>query len=211
MTTAPLELGIAPSRDAVGIGSGPLLGQASHRLINQDSGDVEYYTPSEIVEAARRVMGQIELDPFSSATANERVKAARYFTPREDGLAQPWITPAFWMNHPFGRTTNGPCIRKADAEYESGRAVSGCCITFAATSEQWFQPLLRRPQCYLTPRTNYYNPDGSLKVGVTKGSVVTYFGRDIEAFAREFSAFGVIKVAWPNAEVRHGAKDADLD
>lgn len=39
----------------------------AHRLINQDSGDVEYYTPTEITEAARRVMGGIDLDPFSSA------------------------------------------------------------------------------------------------------------------------------------------------
>lgn len=166
----------------------------SHQLINQDSGEVEYYTPTEIVEAARRLMGQIELDPFSSAMANNRVRASRYFTPKENGLAQPWITPAFWMNHPFGRTTNGPCIRKAVDEYESGRSAQGCCITFAATSEQWFQPLLRRPQCYLCPRTNYFMPDGSIKVGVTKGSVVTYFGRDVVAFAREFRALGIIKV-----------------
>jgi hypothetical protein len=172
--------------------------RASHQLINQDSGAVEYYTPQEIIEAARRVMGQIELDPFSSDVGNLRVRAARYFTPKENGLAQPWITPAFWMNHPFGRTTNAPCICKAEREYTEGRATEGCCITYAATSEVWFQPLLRRPQCYLSPRTNYYMPDGSLKMGVTKGSVVTYFGRNIEAFAREFNAFGAIKVAWPH-------------
>lgn len=174
-----------------------------HRLINQNSGDVEYYTPSEIVEAARRTMGQIELDPFSSDEANKRVRAKRYFTPKEDGLVQPWITPAFWMNHPFGRSTNGPCVNKAVEEFKSGRAKQGCCITFAATSEQWFQPLLLRPQCYLSPRTNYFLPDGSLKVGVTKGSVVTYFGYDIGAFAREFSPLGVVKVRLPVfAEVR---------
>jgi ParB family chromosome partitioning protein len=168
----------------------------NHQRINSDSGDVEYYTPQEIVEAARRVMGQIELDPFSSAVANTRVKASRYFALEDDGLNQPWNTPAFWMNHPFGRKTNGPCVRKAEAEYDSGRAICGCCITFAATSEQWFQPLLRRPQCYLSPRTNYYLPDGSLKKGVTKGSVVTYFGIDISVFAREFAGFGVIKIPY---------------
>ena len=31
-------------------------------LINQTSGKVEYYTPADIVEAARRVMGSIDLD-----------------------------------------------------------------------------------------------------------------------------------------------------
>ena len=42
-------------------------------LINQTSGKVEYYTPADIVEAARRVMGSIDLDPASSPAANETV------------------------------------------------------------------------------------------------------------------------------------------
>lgn len=169
----------------------------AHRLINQDSGDVEYYTPTEITEAARRVMGGIDLDPFSSAAANERIKATLYFTSQDDGLNQEW-RGRFWMNHPFSRAMNPLCIQKAELEYAQGRATQGCCITFAATSEAWFQPLLRRPQCYISPRTNYFMPDGTKKAGVTKGSVVTYFGDNIEAFAREFRAFGVIKVAWPH-------------
>lgn len=182
-------------------------GWASHQLINQDSGNVEYYTPAKIIEAARRTMGGIDLDPFSSATANERVKAAHFYTPNEDGLIQPWHG-RFWMNHPFGRDTNAPCVAKAEKEYSEGRATEGCCITFAATSEQWFQPLLRRPQCYLTPRTNYYLPDGSLKRGVTKGSVVTYYGTNIEAFAREFSSLGVVKVSWPNTTMSNERESA---
>jgi len=167
----------------------------AHQLINQDSGDVEYYTPAHIVDAARRTMGGVDLDPFSSASANERVRASRYFTLDDDGLNQPWFG-RFWMNHPFGRETNRLCIEKAEREYMEGRAEEGCCITFAATSEAWFQPLMCRPQCYLTPRTNYHLPDGTLKRGVSKGSVVTYFGLNVDGFAREFAPLGVVKVAW---------------
>lgn len=168
---------------------------SSHQLINQDSGDVEYYTPPEIVEAARRTMGGIDLDPASSETANLRVKAARIFTQADDGLSQPW-EGRVWVNHPFGRTTNAPWILKMDSEYKRGGVQHMCCITFAATSERWFQPLARQPQCFLSPRTNYFLPDGSLKRGVTKGSVVTYFGPDIAAFAREFGVLGVVKVPY---------------
>ena len=50
---------------------------ASHQQINQTSGDVEYYTPPAIIEAARLVMGTIDLDPASSETANERVRAGQ--------------------------------------------------------------------------------------------------------------------------------------
>lgn len=43
------------------------------QLINQTSGNTEYYTPIDIVDAARYVMGWIDLDPASSALANARI------------------------------------------------------------------------------------------------------------------------------------------
>ena len=58
----------------------------SAQLINQDSGEFEYYTPEFIIEAARRTMGGIDLDPASSFVANERVRATRYFDHLDDSL-----------------------------------------------------------------------------------------------------------------------------
>lgn len=160
-------------------------------LINQTSGKVEYYTPAEIVEAARRVMDAIDLDPASSATANRLVGAARYFTEEDDGLAQEW-SGRVWMNHPFGKTSNPRWISKLVLEYRAKRVSQACCITYAATSERWFQPLFAFPLCFLAPRTNYRLPDGSIKEGVTKGSVVAYLGWNIEAFYREFHKLGAM-------------------
>ena len=45
----------------------------SHKNCNQDSGVVEYYTQSYLVEMARKVIGQIDLDPASCADANKKV------------------------------------------------------------------------------------------------------------------------------------------
>lgn len=172
----------------------------AHQLINQTSGNVEYYTPAEIIEAAWRTLGVIDLDPASSVLANERVKATRIYTEADDGLAQEW-NGNVWMNHPFGRIQNPKWIAKIEAEYRTGRMLEACCITFACTSEQWFQPLLRRPQCYLSPRTNYLLPDGGVLRGVTKGSVVTYYGNHTERFATAFSTLGVVKVTYaPNSD-----------
>lgn len=165
----------------------------NHQLINQDSHDYEYYTPLEIVNAARFVMGGITLDPFSSDVANKKIGAEKIFTVNDNGLSQKWFGKV-WMNHPFGRKMNKLCIEKIVKEYISGNIEMACCITFAATSELWFKPLLEYPQCFLSPRTNYFLPNGELKRGVTKGSVVTYFGEDINKFKEFFSKFGVVKI-----------------
>lgn len=72
-----------------------------HKQINQTSGVVEYYTPGFVTDAARYVMGAIDLDPASSVKANETVKAKRFFTKDIDGLSRRWEGKVF-MNHPFG-------------------------------------------------------------------------------------------------------------
>lgn len=167
----------------------------AHQLINQTSGDTEYYTPPEIIEAARSVMGKIDIDPASSAKANERVLARLYYNQTEDGLLFPWHGTV-WLNWPFGRIQNPKWCAKLISEYEIRNTVQACTITFAATSEAWFQPLMQYPQCYLTPRTNYYLADGTKKKGVTKGSVVTYFGQQLDLFAAKFERFGTIKIRY---------------
>lgn len=162
------------------------------QLIHQDSGRSEYFTPIEIVEAARELMGTIDLDPASSVLVNRRIKASYIYTKEDDGLSHDWFGNV-WLNHPFSRKNNPLWIAKLVEEHLAVD-MQICCITFAATSEKWFQPLLKYPQCFLSPRTNYYLPDGSLKKGVTKGSVVTYLGDDVLRFTEVFNNFGVVKI-----------------
>ena len=159
------------------------------QLINQDSGNQEYYTDPKIVDAAREVMGgTIHLDPASCQYANDNhVKADNFYSLSDSvsWLDKQWLGNV-WLNHPFGRKENPLAINKLIYEYETGNTNEACCITFACTSELWFQPLLDFPMCFLYPRTNYYLPDGSLKKGVTKGSVVTYLGCDVNLFKHVF-------------------------
>ncbi|MEM7133208.1 MAG: DNA N-6-adenine-methyltransferase [Chloroflexota bacterium] len=166
------------------------------QLINQDSGKVEYYTPEFITHAAREVMGGIDLDPASSPEANQRVEATEFYTLTDNGLAQRWYGRV-WMNHPFGRNRNSRWINKLIWEYEVGEVEQACCLTFASTSEKWFKPLFAYPICFLSPRTNFILPDGSVKRGVTKGSVVTYLGHRVVAFVKAFSPLGKVMLpAW---------------
>ncbi len=186
-------------------------------LINQTSGTYEYFTPPEIIAAARECMGTIDLDPASSIEANKRVDANVFYNDVMDGLTMRWFGNV-WLNHPFHagwKACTPDCDRKsckkrghiyhdipsnADwvnylvGQYEAGNIVQSCNITFAATSEQWFQPLLKRPQCFLCPRTNYLLPNGEVLPGVTKGSVVTYFGANTLRFAEAFKHLGTVKI-----------------
>jgi len=166
----------------------------NHQYINQTSNTVEWYTPSEIIEAARKTLGRIDLDPFSCEQANKTVKATHIFTKQDDGFEQHWFGKV-WCNHPFSRENNKRIAWKALEEH-----VSNDCeivmITFAATSEAWFKPLLHRPQCYLHGRTNYYDQEGNKVKGVTKGSVITYFGKNVHAFYEAFKHLGTVKVRY---------------
>ncbi len=90
----------------------------------------EWYTPAPFVEAAREVMGAIDLDPASHAEANLTIKAARFFTEDDDGLAQPWrgrvflnppgkkgegLVPKFWMKlvESYGLIDDGQRVTQA--------------------------------------------------------------------------------------------------
>lgn len=160
------------------------------QLINQDSGNYEWYTPIEIVNMAREVMGEIDLDPASSVKANVLIGAKKFYSER--GLDERWFGN-IWLNHPFSREDNKTWIWKLIDGYGIGDIKQACCITFAATSEQWFRPLLQFKQCFIHGRTNYYLPDGTKKKGVTKGSVVTYLGENEDKFIEVFSQIGTVK------------------
>lgn len=55
----------------------------------------ERYTPSYVVEAARRVVKRFALDPASSEAANTIIQARRIYTAEDDGLSKKWKGPVF--------------------------------------------------------------------------------------------------------------------
>lgn len=162
-----------------------------HQYINQDSGNFEWYTPIDIVERARKTMGSIDLDPFSSEVANKRVGANQYYDC--NGFENEWFGNV-WVNHPFSKENNQRIFNKISKEYFDGRIKQACVITFASTSEKWFKGFLDSPICFIYGRTNYFLPNGEKKSGVTKGSCVTYFGDNIESFIENFSEIGKVKI-----------------
>ena len=70
--------------------------------IKHSSATVEHYTPIWLVEKARYVLGEIDLDPASSPIANEAVKARRVFTAEQNALWQPEWKGRTFLNPPGG-------------------------------------------------------------------------------------------------------------
>ncbi|MEH6711602.1 MAG: DNA N-6-adenine-methyltransferase [Paraglaciecola polaris] len=188
----------------------------SHQNVNQTSGNVEIYTPGNLIELAKRVMGPIDLDPASSIVANRTVGAAKIYTKRGNGLAKPWFGNV-WMNHPWGAKENkckthcdktickkrghhltqalpgnAAWIEKLITEYESGKVKQGMCITYASTSEKWFKPLTDYPICFLHGRTSFLTPEGDELNQNTKGCAITYFGEQYSKFDTVFSEVGAV-------------------
>lgn len=174
----------------------------------QSSDSNEWYTPAEYIEAARRVMGAIDLDPASNPFANRIVKASYYHTEATDGFAQTWYGRV-WLNPPYGRdndneSNQGKWSARLTLDYCEGRIEQAVLLVNAVTDRQWFAPLWDFPICFVSKRIEFYT-DSDRRAAPTHGNVLVYFGKHIEAFAREFSPFG--RIVLPNgalSEVWHG-------
>jgi hypothetical protein len=102
------------------------------------------------------------------------------------------------------KPTRGHCIdyeipgnaiwtNKLADEYYKGNIEEAICITFSSMSEDWMWPLLQEVQCFPRGRVHYRKPDGTVDRQATKGSVLTYFGKNPEKFEAVFSAIGKVK------------------
>ncbi|MCE2597172.1 hypothetical protein K6Y31_20570 [Motilimonas cestriensis] len=197
------------------------MSQNSANLINQTSGEFEYYTPPLWPNLARELMGQIDLDPASNEIANKTIQATAIFTQQTDGLSQNWFGNV-WMNHPFHRgeqpcpknrdkckkkacvkrgyhidepiPSNEDWINKIVSEYQNGYIKQAVMICFCSSSETWFKPLLQYPQLFPNGRVHYHKADGSKADNCTKGSVITYLGPDLDGFIKIFGPHGTIKI-----------------
>jgi hypothetical protein len=162
----------------------------SSKAVQLTSDCNEYYTLSEHIEAARDVLGCIDLDPASCEAANGIVKAKRYFTISEDGLAKNW-TGRVWMNPPWGEA--GPLfVRKLLNSYAEGTVAAAVLLVNAhATDAKWFQPLWDFTLCFTAPRIRFWQPEDK-QSSPNAGTVFVYFGPDKDTFDTVFSRYGAI-------------------
>lgn len=154
----------------------------------------EWYTPSQYVEAARELMGGIDVDPASNAFANEKVQAATYYDIETNGLNQQWIGRV-WLNPPYGRdggdSNQEIWTRQLIEQFAFGFVTEAVLLVNANTEAKWFQPLYSHPICFTDHRIRFYTREG-VPTQPTQGNAFIYFGSNIEKFAEIFSQFGPV-------------------
>jgi phage N-6-adenine-methyltransferase len=157
----------------------------------QGTGHVEWYTPARYVEAARTVMGGIDLDPASSEIANRTVQAQQFYTVEDDGLAQPWCG-RLWLNPPYSQPWIAQFLAKLVAETEKGAVRQAIALTHNYTDTAWFQATAPAAAavCFTRGRIAFVNPDTSVGASPTQGQAFFYFGPNAQTFAEVFSPIG---------------------
>jgi phage N-6-adenine-methyltransferase len=167
---------------------------ANHRA--EGTGENEWFTPAEYIEAARLVLEEIDLDPATHPIAQETIKASHFFTRADNSLNREWHGRV-WLNPPYGRGEIGPFIDKLVHEIEAGHVTAAVLLTHNYTDTEWWHRAFPAMQalCFTRGRVKFIDEEGE-PCAPTQGQVFFYFGPDVEEFAAVFNAFGAISAPW---------------
>jgi hypothetical protein len=164
--------------------------------VSHNSGNNEWYTPKEFVDAARLAMGSIDTDPATSELANQTVGASQIFTAADDGRAQQW-SGNVWMNPPYSKGLIGDFAEAVTLKYTNGEIEQATILVNNATETRWFQRMLKKASAVCLPasRIKFIDPNGKPSAPL-QGQAIIYMGRgdSLDRFIAEFGKIGFVMV-----------------
>ena len=156
-----------------------------------------WFTPPEYLDSVKAVMGNIDLDPFTSERANEIVGAKSIFTIEHSAFDNDWkVTDKVhvFMNPPYSAGMCSRAVNRFIDQYEAKRFVEGIVLVNNATDTRWFNALAKRCTsiCFTNHRISFWNADRKNVSGNTRGQAFFYFGSKRAKFRKAFEKHGVI-------------------
>lgn len=192
VTPQVLERAIATAKEGGEVTPTAVRRSAIGAHVGHSSGENEWYTPPEHIEAARKTMGAIDLDPASTAEANRVVGAATFYDEAADGLTRPW-KGRVWMNPPYAQPLVAQFCSKLVGAYSAGTVTEAAVLVNNATETAWFQELAEEATavCFPRGRVRFWAPDRK-SAAPLQGQAILYFGKQPSRFVEEFSTFGIV-------------------
>jgi len=160
--------------------------------VSHNTGEVEWYTPTKYIEAARAVMGGIDVDPASCEKANSTVRASTYYTEADNGLIKGW-PGRVWLNPPYSSSLVSAFGKALTEKVASRETTEAILLVNNATETEWGQGVQSRADmvCFPSKRIKFLSPDGE-KGAPLQGQMVLYFGANTERFKDVFSGLGIV-------------------
>jgi hypothetical protein len=166
-------------------------------LAHLSSESDDWYTPANLIDAARKTMGSIDTDPASCITAQRQIGATIFYTKDQDGLRTdlPW-KGAVWLNPPYGRGESSATafVTRLLKEFKAGTITQAItCLNLASSCALWFDPIWETATVHLIyrGRPNFWNGQHQ-DSSPTKGIILSYFGDHSDRFIAAFERFGHI-------------------
>lgn len=151
----------------------------------------ENYTPLSFLAPCKAFLGEIDLDPFSCAIANQTIGAKHIFTREDNALSQDWTAyQRKWVNPPYSAKLIGKAIAKTLEYAHIGETL---LLVNTSSSARWYQACMSRCSAYLHPsrRINFDSPYRTGK-GNRYDQALFYFGDRLLEFASGLSHLGVV-------------------
>lgn len=175
-------------------------------LAIHQANDSNRRTPAHILDAAREVLGEIDLDPASDADAQALVQAKAHFILDEGlgGLEMAWYG-RIWLNPPGGYiklpgvkgrlSSASVWWNKLLTEYQSGRVIEALFLAFTLeafrTCQKWGKPPQAFSFCVPKARLEFPSSDGSDDAkSPPAASAIIYLGPNVERFRAVFGEIG---------------------
>lgn len=163
----------------------------------------DWVTPPEVRNVIRRFR-PIVLDTCTSA--HNAMEAEQFYTPRTNGLVQPWACGGLaWCNFPWSRTESPLWIDRACHQGQRGAEV--LLLGPSRTDTAWFRQLWGSADavCFWGGRITFLDPDSMQPLRIyskkTKRwevspcpvpTLFAYWGPHVDAFTEVFEAEGPV-------------------